>query len=214
MQNPYGQYAGGGQTPTQSPSKGITVADLVAGAGGVVTLIFSFLAFFEFGGESRNAWSRDAGAFVTTIPAILGLAMAALIGLGLGGAKLPDKVLTFNWDQIAATWGITAAAIMVAYLTTDTGADKGIGFWFMLLGSLAMATGAILKLLGLANNKVGGSGTSGGSQPAQQSPPPDYQQSGGYQQPGGAPPPGGYQQPGGSQQPGQDGSTPPPPPSY
>ena len=29
--------------------------------------------------------------------------------LELVGVKLPDKVLTFTWPQILATWGISAA---------------------------------------------------------------------------------------------------------
>ena len=205
MQNPYGQYGGGASAPASGAGTkgGLTVADLVAGIGGLVVLIFSFLTFFEAGGETVNAWDTDYKGLTGIIAALLGLALAAVIGLELAGVKMPDKFLTFNWDQVKTTWAVTTFLILVGFIAAGPdGLGKGAGFWLMLLGSLAMVAGTIMKLLGVATNKVGGggSGTSGGSQaPAQQSPQQGYQQ-----QP---PPPQGYQQPG---QPG--GGAPPPPP--
>ena len=118
-------------------------------AGSVVAFIFSFLAFFKFGDTSYSAWSSDAGAFATTVPAILALVMAVVIVLELAGVNLPEEVLTFNRAQIKATWGIAAAGIMLSWLSADFGsADKGIGFWLMFIGSIAMAVGAIMALLG------------------------------------------------------------------
>ncbi len=208
MQNPYG---GGTTAPASGAGTkgGLTVADLVAGIGGLVVFIFSFLTFFEAGGETVNAWNTDYKGLTGIIAALLGLALAAVIGVELAGTKMPDKFLTFNWDQVKTTWAVTTFLILVGFIAAGPeGLGKGAGFWLMLLGSIAMVAGTIMKLLGAGTNKVGGGGSAstGSSQPQ---PPP-----GGYQQPGGAPPPGGYQQPGGSQQPGQDGSTPPPPPSY
>ena len=93
----------------------------------------------------------DAFAFATTVPAILALALAVVIVLEMAGVDLPAEVLTFNWSQIKATWGISAVGIMLSWLTVDSGgADKGIGFWLMFLGSIAMAVGAIMALLGKA----------------------------------------------------------------
>ena len=79
--------------------KQISVADLVMLIGGVVTFLFSFLSFYKFGGDGRNAWST--GFFpVATLLALMGLAMAVVAVLDLFGVKLPSQVLTFNWKQI------------------------------------------------------------------------------------------------------------------
>ncbi len=127
--------------------KKISVANLVMFGGGAVTLLFSFFRFWDFGDQGgASAWATDYGAFATTIPAILALAMV-LWGLAeLAGVTLPAKVLTFDHTQLKATWGIAAAGTMLAYLTVD--GDKGIGFVGMLLGSAAMAGGAVMALLG------------------------------------------------------------------
>ena len=123
----------------------ISVANLVMLAGGAVTLLFSFFDFWSYG----SAWDTDAGAWVTTIPAILALAMVVWSVLELVGTQLPAQVLTFNSNQMKATWGIGASGVMLAFLISDSGgADRGIGFWLMLLGSIAMATGAVMALLG------------------------------------------------------------------
>lgn len=134
----------------------ISVANLVMLVGGVLTFIFSFLDFYkiEFLGESAgaNAWDTDAGAFVTTIPAILALAMIVWCGLELGGVKLPEKVITYSGAQMKGTWGIASAGIMIGFLTT--GSDWGAGFWLMFIGSLAMAAGAVMGLLNLGGQTV------------------------------------------------------------
>ena len=148
--------------------KQMSVANLVMLAGSVVAFIFSFLSFYKFGDEGRSAWSGDAFAFATAVPAILALALAVVIVLELAGVDLPAEVLTFNWPQIKATWGIAAVGIMLSWLTVDTGgADKGAGFWLMFLGSIAMAVGAIMALLGKGTEtvKLGGTSTSDATPP-------------------------------------------------
>ncbi len=152
--------------------KQITVANLVMLVGGAVTFLFSFLNFYKFGNDGRSAWSGDLLFPETAIPAILGLAMAVVAVLGLAGVKLPDHVLTFNWKQINVTWGIAAAGIMLGWLFTgQSGTDKGIGLIFMLIGSLAMAAGSIMAILGMGTNAV--NLPSGGSAaPTSSTPPP------------------------------------------
>ena len=133
----------------------ITVTDLMMGAGGLVTFLFSFLAFYKRGNSSVSAWDGDAGAFATTVPAILGLVMVVWIGLELAGVKLPEQVLTFNRAQLKGTWGIAAFGIMLSWISADFGgADKGAGFWLMFIGSLAMMVGAIMGLLGKGTETV------------------------------------------------------------
>jgi hypothetical protein len=130
----------------------ITVADLVMGVGGIVTFIFSFLAFYKFGDTSINAWDDQGMAFASTLPAILGLAMTVWIALEMAGVSLPEEVLTYNRAQLKGTWGIAAGGIMLSWLSTDP--DKGAGFWLMLVGSLAMAVGAVMALLGKGTDVV------------------------------------------------------------
>jgi hypothetical protein len=168
-------------------AKKLTVASLIMLIGGAVTLLFSFLDFYKVGDEGRNAWSSDGGAFATTVPALLGLAMVVWIILELTGTKLPAQVLTFNANQLKATWGISAGGLMLSWFATDFGGlDKGIGFWMMLLGSLAMAVGAVLALLGMGNQVVGaGSATASAPGTGAPPPPPGF----GQTPPGGMPPP-------------------------
>lgn len=182
--------------------KSITVASLVMGVGAIVVVIFSFLDFFSFGdSDGFNAWDGDGLFPATIIPVILAVATIVLIVLDLVGVKLPDKVLTFTWPQIYATWGISAAGIMLGWLFTGpAGTDKGAGLILMLIGSLAMAAGSIMGLLGVGTNTLSMPTGSAPSTPA--APPP----------PGGFPP----QAPGFPPQapppPPPGGSAPPPPP--
>jgi len=168
--------------------KKISVANLIMLAGGVVTLLFSFFDFFgadsDFADVGFSAWSTDAFAFVSTIPAILAIVMIAWVVCELVGVKLPDNVLTFNNAQMKATWGITAAAVMLAFLTVDLGVyDKQFGFFLMLIGSLAMAAGAVMALLGKGTEMVNiGGGSAGAAAGGAPPPPPPYMG-------GGAPPP-------------------------
>jgi hypothetical protein len=151
-----------------------TVAEIVMVAGGIVTFIFSFLHFVA----DVNAWSSDGfGLFpVTTLIAILGLAMAVFVILEWTvGFKLPT-FLTFTYRQIYVTWGIFAGGLMLCYLVMDKhGLDTGAGLYLMLIGSLAMAVGSILNVLGIATQTVNlpsGSTTTGSSASMQSSAPP------------------------------------------
>ncbi len=133
----------------------ITIADLVMGVGGLVTFVFSFLAFFKSGSRTVSAWDGDAGAFATTVPALLGLIMVVWIGLEVAGVSLPEQILTYDRAQLKGTWGIAAAGIMLSWVSADFGGtDKGTGFWLMFLGSFAMAGGAIMGLLGRGTNTI------------------------------------------------------------
>lgn len=167
----------------------LTVAQLVSGGGALVCALFSFFNFYEFGGDGRSAWSQDVGAYVTTIPAILAFVMLGWMIAGLAGASLPKQVLTFTTEQLNATWGIAAGGIMIAFLTQDLGGlDKGIGFWFMLIGALAMAVGAVMALLGKGTQPVNFGGGGGGSAAAPAAPPP-YASAPPPPPPGATPPP-------------------------
>jgi hypothetical protein len=156
--------------------KQISVANLVMLIGGAITFLFSFFDFIGSGDVSTSAWG--SGLFpLATIPAILGGAMVVVCVLEQVGTKLPDQILTFNWKQILVTWGITSLVIMVAYLVLD---KSPLSFKFggilMLLGSIAMAVGSILAILGKGTNMLslpgGSSGASGSTTSGTTTPPP------------------------------------------
>jgi hypothetical protein len=158
--------------------KKVTVANLIFTVGGLVTILFSFFKFLGVDDFGNSAWGE--GNFpLATIPAVLGLA-ALVVGVLdiLGTVKLPAQVLTFNWNQIKFTWGVVAAVIMLAFLIIDKGPSSlKFGGIMMLLGSLAMAVGATMNLLGLGANtvnlpNVGSQPGAGGTPPAAPPPPP------------------------------------------
>ena len=146
----------------------ITVADAIFGGGSLLAFLFSFFDFLGAGKYGSSAWA--SGVFpLGTIPAILGLLGVVVVVLDLtGAAKLPDQVLTLNWRQIRLTWGITAAAIMLAWLIVDkSSASLKIGGWVMLIGSLLMAAGSVMAILGKGTEVV-----NLGNKPATPPPPP------------------------------------------
>ena len=119
--------------------------------GGVVILIGSFLNVV--GGDfsdSTSAWGQ--GLFpLYTIPVLLGVVMAAQVAASaFADVRIPNRLLGFNWSQIHLVLAFFAAFMMVSFLIgrvsiDGSGAGKEIGFWFMLLASLALAAGAFLK---------------------------------------------------------------------
>jgi hypothetical protein len=187
-----------------------TVADIVMFAGGAVTFLFSFLHFID----NTNAWGT--GLFpVTTLIALLGLAMAVFVALDvLIGFRLPI-FLTFNYKQMYVTWGITAAGFMLCYLIVDKGgADTGAGLYLMLIGSLAMAVGSVLNVLEIATQALN-VGTTSGRPKTAPPPPPGSDAAPGRNVP--PPPPPGVSQPvvppsAPPAPPAPPSSTPPPPP--
>jgi hypothetical protein len=180
-----------------------TVVEIVMFAGGVVTFVFSFLHFVA----ERNAWSSDFfGLFpITALIALVGLAMAVFVALELFVGFRLGTFLTFNNKQIYVTWGIFAGGLMLCYLIMDKhGADTGVGLWLMLIGSLAMAAGSILNVLGIATQPVNLPDVIDRGAPASApSPPPP---------PGAAGAPGGLARPSPSQGTSRPAPPPPPPP--
>jgi len=175
-----------------------TVVEIVMFAGGVVTFIFSFLHFVD----DVNAWSSDAfGLFpITALIALVGLAMAVFVALELFAGFHLGTFLTFNQKQIYVTWGIFSGGLMLCYLIMDKhGVDTGVGLWLMLIGSLAMAVGSILNVLGIATQPVNLPDAIDRGAPAVAPPPPP---------PGGAP-----ASPGPAGSPGSIRPTPPTPPA-
>jgi hypothetical protein len=186
-----------------------TVVEIVMFAGGVVTFVFSFLHFVD----DVNAWSSDAfGLFpITALIALVGLAMAVLVALDLFVGFQLGSFLTFTYKQIYVTWGIFTGGLMLSYLIMDKhGVDTGAGLWLMLIGSLAMAVGSILNVLGIATQPVNlPDALDRGAKPGAPPPPPA---AGGAPRPAPGPGPGPGPMPAPPPPPPPGGSRPPPPP--
>lgn len=127
-------------------------------AGGAVTLLFSFFAFVSVGSgnysTSWSAWSTDANLFpLATWPALFGLVIAGATAASVfGNVKLPDNVLGFTWPQVTFILSFAASVVMVGFLFANE--NKGLGYWFMLLGTIAYTVGSVMEVAGI---ETGGS---------------------------------------------------------
>ena len=128
-----------------------TRAEIVLMAGGAVTVLFSFLAFYSVGSASVNAWA--SGFFpLTTYPALAGLISGGIIALRrFARVGFSGRAGSFTWPQVHQLLGLFAGLIMAGYLIQARSADFGIGFWGMLAGTAALIVGAFM----LANEPSG-----------------------------------------------------------
>ena len=125
-----------------------TPSEIVIMASGAFALIFSF---FDYIGDV-NAWSRGLFPLATYV-AIIGVLMATQVALArFADVKMPERVLTFTWTQLHLAFGFFATLISIGFLLVDFGgASRAIGFWVMLLASIGLLVGAVLRM-----NEVGG----------------------------------------------------------
>ena len=130
----------------------LSTPNIVILAAGAVMLIASFLAFYTYGSLSWSAWSsqKPFALFpLATLVALFGVLMAAQVAIAAfaSGVKLPEKVLGLTWDQIHLALACQAVIMMIAFLIRDHGgASFGIGFWLLLLASIALVVGAVLRM--------------------------------------------------------------------
>jgi len=140
----------------------LSPANIVILAAGILMLIGSFLAFYEFSfalagathTESISTWSSGLFGIATTI-VICGVIMGGQVALNAFGSNvsIPDKVLGFSWDQIHLALGFQAALMMIAFLVTSrAGLSLGVGFWLMLVAGIGLLVGAIMRVAGAKSN--------------------------------------------------------------
>jgi hypothetical protein len=134
----------GSRRPSQTPSP----AEITVLAGAGVVLIFSFFAFYDvsLGGisETTNAWGKGLFPLATLI-VLFAVVAGLLVGLRLLGVALPDRVASFSRAQVLLVCGGFATLQSLAFLVVDNEiADLGVGFYLMLLGSIAVLVGAIM----------------------------------------------------------------------
>ena len=123
-----------------------TTAEIVLMAGGAVALIGSLLSFYQVpgGSASLNAW--DKGLFpIAAYPALAGAISGGVVALRcFAGIHFSAGVGGFSWPQIHLLLGIFAGLIMAGYLITNTGLDRGIGFWATLAATIAIVVGSVM----------------------------------------------------------------------
>jgi len=127
-------------------SQRTTRAEIVIIAAGVVTVIGSFLPFWDLPlVGSTNAWGRLLFPVATLMP-VFGLVMAAQIAAArFGNVRFPDRVLSFTWPQVHLALGSFAALLALCYLVVDKGfMSFGLGYWIVLTGCLGLLTGAVM----------------------------------------------------------------------
>ena len=126
-----------------NPSRG----EITIMAGGAVTLIFSFLAFYSIPQTdvTVNAWD-DLLFPIAAYPAFAGAVSGGITALRrFGSSNLTARPGGFTWDQVHRLLGIFAVLIIVGYFVTNKGGlDLGIGFYGMAAGSIAALVGAVM----------------------------------------------------------------------
>jgi hypothetical protein len=123
-----------------------TRAEIVIIAAGAVTVIGSFLPFWEVPlVGSTNAWGRLLFPTATLMP-IFGLVMAAQVAATrFAGVRFPEQMLSFTWPQVHLALGFFAALLALCYLVVDKGfMSFGFGYWIVLVGCLGLLAGAVL----------------------------------------------------------------------
>jgi hypothetical protein len=117
----------------------ITPGEWIIMGAGAVMLIASFL---DFAG-STSAWGTYLFP-VATLSAIYGVLMGAQIAIvKFAGASLPERIAGFTWEQIHLVLAVMALLMSVGWLISGF-PSKGIGFWLLLLGSIALTVGAVM----------------------------------------------------------------------
>jgi hypothetical protein len=122
--------------------KQLTPAEITIVAAGVVTFVFSFVKWFDFGvfGGTTNGWDSFP---LFTYAALCGLVMAAqVLAVKLGNVDLPQQLLGFTWPQIHIVLGLIALLDTLGVFIA--GDDAKLGLIVSLLGSIGLFVGAIM----------------------------------------------------------------------
>lgn len=120
--------------------------DIITMAAGAVMLIAGFLNFWDQGSFSANVFG-DLAFPIATFVWLFGIAAGVLVALEtFANVNLPETVLDFTWAQLHLALAGFSAIVMICWLVTSDLPDKGFGFWLLLLGSLALVVGAVMRL--------------------------------------------------------------------
>jgi hypothetical protein len=151
----------------------LTRSDRIIVAAGLVLFVASFLPWFDvkvhgtgiagFGGTAGSGNGWDVGFLWAGLPALLGLAAAAVIlATKLGSASLPT--LPVSWGQAFLGAGVLSAFLVVlklligedgggSFAGVRVSVDRAWGLFLATLAALAFAGGGYLKF---TEEKAGG----------------------------------------------------------
>ncbi len=124
------------------PTRGETVIL----AGGIVTIVASFFAFYSAGSVSVTAWDSLLSP-IGVYPVFAGGISAAVVALRrFAGANLNVRFGGFTWEQVHLLLGLFAVLITGGYFWSGAlpGTDFGLGFWGMFGGSIAVLVGGAI----------------------------------------------------------------------
>ncbi|MGY6502807.1 MAG: hypothetical protein ACXIVQ_18160 [Acidimicrobiales bacterium] len=127
----------------------LTMGDKVIAGSGIALFIFSFFPWFgfDFGFGARataNGW--DVGFLWGGLPALLGLALAAVVLIPLFAAdfKLPDLPITWGQALLGAA-AVAAFFVILKLLIGESGLNREIGMFLSALAAAGLAAGGFLK---------------------------------------------------------------------
>lgn len=143
-------------------------SEIVVMASGLVAFVFSFFTWMDFPGASINAWDPDATFPLATYIPIIGLIMAAHIGLSrLAGLSFPARVVSFTWGQLHLVLAVFAGLLAIGWLII--GEELAIGFWLTLLATIGLIVGAVMLFV---EEQAGQRAGQAPPEPPRQPPPP------------------------------------------
>jgi hypothetical protein len=134
----------------------VPVGNLVILAAGVVMLLSSFLPVFKAApvhgqAVSFTVWSKGFLG-IATLPVFLGAVMAVQVALSTfaKGVNVPERVLGVAWDQLHLVLAAQTVLLTLSWLVVDRAEfnqGRQSGFWLMLLASIGLMAGAVVRLL-------------------------------------------------------------------
>jgi hypothetical protein len=140
----------------------LTPGNLTILIAGVVIVLASLLPFYKLstpsvtfgnlhvgGTINYNAWSGSPVFLfgVASLPVLFGFVMALHVALtSFANVNLPPRILGFNWNQIHLVLGLQCVITMLVFLIRDKSSlSYGVGFAIMLVASVALLVGAIMR---------------------------------------------------------------------
>jgi hypothetical protein len=138
----------GGPTTGFDPAALMTLptGDKIIGVSGLITFVAAFLPWFSVSvlGVSAHASGWDIGFLWAGLPAIVGLALTALVvAQALAGFELPDLPVT-RGQALLGAGGLCAALVLLKLLTGYHGTDRSFGIFLAMVSTLGLAAGGYL----------------------------------------------------------------------
>jgi hypothetical protein len=132
-----------------SSSGSPTPPQLLMMGGGAAAFVFSFMDWTkdDFMADSgNNAWHSGFLSTPTLIP-LLGLLISVIVAVRVFTAvEFPERIAGFSVNQVTlALAGFCAVQGVLLLMWDVPGVSQQAGFYLSLLGSLAMAVGAVLE---------------------------------------------------------------------